>query len=297
MSWENLMSKEVVSRDEVIGRLGNEGYFKGVLSGRVSTRESVTREQLEKILEEIKTVFTSEEQNRSQQDNSQVYIVTFELPFGDPRIKFMTLYHNHHLGNNIQDLNADILERDGFVGTHSLEDIAEVFSGCALPHVPALKTKQPSPDPGRTPPKSVPKQVYEFLVDPALIDYLRGHKGYLVTETFRHGPSSGKGKTIDTFEKIGAWYHQYEACAVGIAGLTPIPYKIFTIAGGAFQINFVVFCLASVASRGLRFIFIGWMISKYGSPVKSFIYKYFNLLTILFVILLIGGFVLLKYII
>lgn len=101
----------------------------------------------------------------------------------------------------------------------------------------------------------------------------------------------------DTFEKIGAWYHQYEAWAVGIAGLTPIPYKIFTIAGGAFQINFVVFCLASVASRGLRFIFIGWMISKFGSPVKNFIDNYLNLLTILFVILLVGGFVLLKYIV
>ena len=101
----------------------------------------------------------------------------------------------------------------------------------------------------------------------------------------------------DTFNKIGLYYHQYEAWAVGIAGLTPIPYKVFTIAGGAFQINFVVFCIASLASRGLRFLLIGWLISRFGSPVRDFIDKYFNLLTIIFVFLLVGGFILLKYLV
>jgi membrane protein YqaA with SNARE-associated domain len=101
----------------------------------------------------------------------------------------------------------------------------------------------------------------------------------------------------DTFEKIEIYFKQYEAWAVGIAGLTPIPYKVFTIAGGAFQINFLIFCLASTLSRGLRFFVVSFLVSKFGPPVKTFIDKYFNLLTILFVILLLGGFVLLKYIV
>tara|TARA_B100000959_G_C14758215_1_gene532165 strand:- start:321 stop:671 length:351 start_codon:yes stop_codon:yes gene_type:complete len=98
------------------------------------------------------------------------------------------------------------------------------------------------------------------------------------------------------YEHIGSLYNQYNAWAVGIAGFTPIPYKVFTIAAGAFKIDFGVFLLASFVSRSARFFIVAALIYKFGSPIKTFINKYFNLLTIIFTILLILGFVLIKFI-
>ncbi len=87
--------------------------------------------------------------------------------------------------------------------------------------------------------------------------------------------------------KVGAW-------AVGIAGFTPIPYKVFTIASGFFGMPFFVFLLASAISRSLRFFIvagiIGLLYRRFGDRIKTFIDKYFNLLAIAFVILLLLGF-------
>ncbi len=87
--------------------------------------------------------------------------------------------------------------------------------------------------------------------------------------------------------KVGAW-------AVGIAGFTPIPYKVFTIASGFFDMNFVAFALASTISRSLRFFavagLIGGLYKRYGDRIKDAIDRYFNILAIAFVILLVLGF-------
>lgn len=98
------------------------------------------------------------------------------------------------------------------------------------------------------------------------------------------------------FDKIGSMYNEYEAWAVGVAGFTPLPYKVFTIAAGAFKIDFPTFVFASAASRSARFFLVAGLIYKFGAPVKAYIEKYFNLFTIAFVVLLIGGIVALKYI-
>lgn len=94
-------------------------------------------------------------------------------------------------------------------------------------------------------------------------------------------------------QKVGGW-------AVGIAGFTPIPYKVFTIAAGFFKMNLAVFLIASVISRSLRFFavagLVGALYKKYGSGINDFIDKYFNALSALFVILLIAGFLILKLI-
>jgi len=86
---------------------------------------------------------------------------------------------------------------------------------------------------------------------------------------------------------VGVW-------AVGLAGFTPIPYKVFTIAAGFFEMQIVAFILASAISRSLRFFLvagiIGILYKKYGDKIKVFIDKYFNYLAIAFVILLILGF-------
>ncbi len=96
------------------------------------------------------------------------------------------------------------------------------------------------------------------------------------------------------FEYIQALYTQHDAWAVGIAGFTPIPYKVFTITAGAFGIDLKVFILASLVSRSARFFIIAVLIYKYGAPIKGFIDKYLGWLTIAFVILLVFGFALMK---
>lgn len=85
-------------------------------------------------------------------------------------------------------------------------------------------------------------------------------------------------------------YDRYNAWATGIAGLTPIPYKVFTIAGGAFKINFKIFVLASIGSRTLRFMAEGVLLALFGEPIRDFLYTQFNWLSIAFVVLLLGGF-------
>jgi membrane protein YqaA with SNARE-associated domain len=101
----------------------------------------------------------------------------------------------------------------------------------------------------------------------------------------------------DRYEQVGDLYRRWDAIAVGIAGFTPIPYKVFTIAAGAFSINFVTFMLASLVSRGARFFLVGGLVRWLGPGIKRFIERYFNLLTVVFVILLVGGFILMKYVI
>ncbi len=97
------------------------------------------------------------------------------------------------------------------------------------------------------------------------------------------------------FDQIAELYAQYNAIAVGIAGFTPIPYKIFTIAAGACKINFFIFVLASAVSRSARFFLVAILLMFFGEKVKTFIDKYFNLLTIVLTVLLIGGFIIVRY--
>jgi membrane protein YqaA with SNARE-associated domain len=98
----------------------------------------------------------------------------------------------------------------------------------------------------------------------------------------------------DKYEVVQNLYQQYDALAVGAAGFTPLPYKLFTITAGAFKINFVTFVLVSIVSRSARFFLVAAFIYKFGAPVRHFIERYFNLLSILFFILLIGGFLVVR---
>jgi len=99
----------------------------------------------------------------------------------------------------------------------------------------------------------------------------------------------------DVMLKIKAWYDEYGFWGNLAAAVTPIPYKVFTIASGVFQFDFLQFTVASVVGRGLRFFVVGGLIYWVGPRMKVFIEKYFDLLAIAGMILLIGGFVLLKY--
>lgn len=99
------------------------------------------------------------------------------------------------------------------------------------------------------------------------------------------------------FNSVADAYNKWDFWAVFTAGFTPIPYKIFTITAGVFNINFVMFVVASIIGRGMRFFLIAWLIWKFGAPIKSFIDKYFNILALSFTVLLIGSFVAVKYLV
>ncbi|MEP3045499.1 MAG: YqaA family protein [Roseibium sp.] len=103
----------------------------------------------------------------------------------------------------------------------------------------------------------------------------------------------GKSHYVEEFKAIftewGWWF-------VFIAGLTPFPYKVITIASGAAGLSLPVFIFASIVSRGLRFFVVAGLLYLFGPPIKDFIEKRLGLMFTLFVVLLVGGFVLLKFI-
>jgi len=102
------------------------------------------------------------------------------------------------------------------------------------------------------------------------------------------------GFTPELFARVQQLFDAYGFWAVFTAGFTPIPYKVFTISSGVFQISFGLFCLASAISRGLRFFLVAWLIRQFGPPVKVLIERHFNWLSLVFTALLIGSFFLVK---
>lgn len=102
----------------------------------------------------------------------------------------------------------------------------------------------------------------------------------------------GKGAQFDefavTFNEWGAW-------AVLIAGVTPFPYKVITIASGTTGLDIVVFTVASIVARGAIFFVIAGLVRVFGPPVKVFIEERLALMTTVFVALLFGGFLLVRY--
>jgi membrane protein YqaA with SNARE-associated domain len=96
---------------------------------------------------------------------------------------------------------------------------------------------------------------------------------------------------VESFKQI---YQENGWWVVFAGGLTPIPYKVITITTGAMELALISFITASVVSRGLRFFGLAVLVSIFGEPILKFIDKYFSLLTILFCILLFGGFLLIS---
>jgi len=130
--------------------------------------------------------------------------------------------------------------------------------------------------------KVVPKYPLDFIIK-------SGEK-----KTFNE--TEVKEVTIKPFTQVGALYDAYDWQIVAIAGFTPIPYKVITITAGVFKINFITFFIASTLSRAARFYMVAGLFGWKGERMRPFIDKYFNLLTLIFTILLIGGFLAFKLI-
>lgn len=143
-----------------------------------------------------------------------------------------------------------------------------------------------------------PLRSYRYALICTVGSVLGGILGYLIGMQFM----TSIGDPIVSFygldekvEHIRLMYNQYDAWAVGIAGFTPIPYKVFTIAAGAFDINFTVFVAASALARGARFFLLAALFYRFGPEIRGFIDRYFNRLVVAFTVLLVGGFVLIRY--
>lgn len=115
--------------------------------------------------------------------------------------------------------------------------------------------------------------------------------GYFLYDTVGLAILNFYGYT-ESFESFAARYNEWGIWIVLIAGFTPFPYKVITIASGVTGLSFPVFMIASIISRGARFFLVSGLLFWFGAPIKTFIEKYFGILSIVFMVLLIGGFVL-----
>ena len=103
------------------------------------------------------------------------------------------------------------------------------------------------------------------------------------------------GFTEEVFAQMQEQYEAHSFWIVFAAGFTPIPYKVITITAGAFDIQLLMFLVASTVSRSARFFLVAGLFGRYGESIKPFVDKYFNWLCLVFLVLLIGGFLVLKY--
>ncbi len=102
----------------------------------------------------------------------------------------------------------------------------------------------------------------------------------------------GKEHALDAFI---AFVHAWGVPAVIIKGMTPIPYKIVTIAAGVAKMNFPAFIGASIIARAMRFYLVAGLLYFYGEPIRMFIEKRLTLVTTVTVALIVAGFVMVKY--
>jgi len=118
--------------------------------------------------------------------------------------------------------------------------------------------------------------------------------GYYLSQTIgawvikTYGLQAGMEKFRDEFARWGIW-------VIMIKGLTPIPYKVVTIASGAAHFDLFTFVWASIVTRGARFFLVAALLWKYGEPIRTFIEKRLTLVMWAFLIALVGGFVAVKF--
>ena len=139
-----------------------------------------------------------------------------------------------------------------------------------------------------------PSRAWLFALVATAFSVLGGVFGYIIGSfSYEHIAEPllySLGKEVEMvnfsnkYNEIGFW-------AVITAGISPIPYKVVTIMSGATNLNFAVFLGASMASRGVRFFVVAGLLHFYGHEIRDFIERYLNWVFMLFVILLIVGFI------
>ena len=100
---------------------------------------------------------------------------------------------------------------------------------------------------------------------------------------------------MDRYDTLKAGFDQWGVWIIVIKGLTPIPYKLITIASGVVRFNLVAFILASVVSRSLRFLLVAAVLWRFGPAARGFIERRLMAVTTAFAVALVGGFLVLRY--
>ena len=100
---------------------------------------------------------------------------------------------------------------------------------------------------------------------------------------------------MDKYDSLKHSFDEWGAWIIIAKGWTPIPYKFLTITSGALQFDLLAFTIASVISRGMRFFLVAGLLWAFGPPIRAFVEKRLGLVTTLFVVILVGGFVAIKY--
>jgi membrane protein YqaA with SNARE-associated domain len=101
----------------------------------------------------------------------------------------------------------------------------------------------------------------------------------------------------NSFERFVSWYDQWGGWGILLGAVTPFPYKVLTIFSGSVGFNLLQFTIVSVIGRGLRFFLVSGLLYWFGEPIRDFIEKRLGLMFIVFSVLLIGGFVAIKFLI
>ncbi len=100
----------------------------------------------------------------------------------------------------------------------------------------------------------------------------------------------------DSFGQFAQWFNEWGVWILIIKGMTPFPYKVLTITAGVTAMPFLEFMIASVVARAMRFYLVAGLLYWFGEPIRDFIEKRLSLVTTVFVIALVGGFVAVKYV-
>ena len=148
-----------------------------------------------------------------------------------------------------------------------------------------------------------PKKWFRFALACSVASVLGGIFGYIIgiglwqiISGWVFANLGGIGFTEKNFAVFENWYEKYDFWIVFICGFTPLPYKVCTISAGVAGIFFPGFLIASALSRSARFFLVAGLFGWKGEKIRPFVEKYFNWLSLAFVILLIGGFAVLKLI-
>ncbi len=143
-----------------------------------------------------------------------------------------------------------------------------------------------------------PDRAYRFALICTIASVLGGILGYAIGYWFFDAIAAPVLRTYgyaDALDRFTDWYARWGAAVILIKGLTPIPYKIVTIASGAAKFDFLVFLVASIITRGARFFLLAFLLRRYGAPIRDFIETRLTLVTSVAAAGIVGGFLLLKF--
>ena len=141
------------------------------------------------------------------------------------------------------------------------------------------------------------QKAFQIALLCTLFSVLGGAFGYLIGMFLYDtvaAPVLNYFHAMNSFENVKQMYLNYGGWIVLGAGITPLPYKLITIASGVMNMNFLSFMIVSFIGRGIRFFLVAALLWKWGKPMKSYIENNLGWLSVVFFILLIGAFFLIN---